>query len=265
MVARKPPSTTAGPLVELDHGEAWTTSRLVAEKFGKKHSDVIRAIKKKRCSPEFARRNFALSEYVDRTGRTVPMYRLSRDGFSLVVMGFTGEAAVAWQERFIAAFNKMERELRRIAENKALPDWKEARQLGKAERRELTDVVQEHALNAQARGDSTTPVERWIMAATKTVSAALFENEFCESISGIRERLTPRQLRRLAMAEEVYAGAIASYLDSGLHHKLVNAEAKRAVLAFASMTGGKEVPGVDVSARMRLGRAAPRRLAAEVC
>lgn len=131
--------------------------------------------------------------------------------------------------------------------------------LSKAERRELTDVVQEHALNAQARGDSTTPVERWIMAATKTVSAALFENEFCESISGIRERLTPRQLRRLAMAEEVYAGAIASYLDSGLHHKLVNAEAKRAVMAFASMTGGKEVPGVDVSARMRLGRAAPRR------
>lgn len=265
MVARKPLSTTAGPLVELDHGEAWTTSRLVAEKFGKKHSDVIRAIKKKRCSPEFARRNFALSEYVDRTGRTVPMYRLSRDGFSLVVMGFTGEAAVAWQERFIAAFNKMERELRRIAENKALPDWQEARQLGKAERRELTDVVQEHALNAQARGDSTTPVERWIMAATKTVSAALFENEFCESISGIRERLTPRQLRRLAMAEEVYAGAIASYLDSGLHHKLVNAEAKRAVVAFASMTGGKEVPGVDVSARMRLGRAAPRRLVVEAC
>lgn len=170
----KPPSTTVGPLVELDHGEAWTTSRLVAEKFGKKHGDVIRAIKKKRCSPEVARRNFALSEYVDPTGRTVPMYRLSRDGFSLVAMGFTGEAAVAWQERFIAAFNKMERELRRIAENKALPDWKEARQLGKAERRELTDVVQEHALNAQARGDSTTPVERWIMAATKTVSAALF-------------------------------------------------------------------------------------------
>lgn len=239
------------PLVELDHGEVWTTSLLIAEKFGKQHKNVIQAIGNLECSMEFAGLNFQLSEYTDSTGRTLPMYRITRDGFSFLAMGFTGRAAAEWKERFIAAFGKMERELRRIAVQQAAPDWQEARQLGKADRRDLTDAVQALCMLAQERGDSTTPLHLWETAATRVVTSALFETNG-ESIKAIRGRLTARQLRRLGLAEEVYARALDSLIGTAAHHKAINEQGKIAVLAFASATGGREVPGVDRAAR-RLG------------
>lgn len=57
--------------------ELWTTSLLVAQAFGKRHADVLRAISNTECSEGFTERNFALSEYVDPTGRTLPMVRIS--------------------------------------------------------------------------------------------------------------------------------------------------------------------------------------------
>ena len=244
-------TTTVGPLVELDHGEVWTTSLLIADKFDKRHADVLRAVEKLECSAGFAERNFALSEYVDATGRKQPMYRITRDGFSFMAFGFTGRAAAAWKEKFIGAFNHLERELRRIASARALPEWQEARQLGKQDRRGLTSAVQALCLRAHERGDSTTPLGLWETAATRVVTAALFETGG-ERIAAIRDRLTARQLRRLAMAEECYARALDSLIDSPAHHRAVNEQGKVAVMAFASATGGREVPGVDPVAR-RMG------------
>lgn len=77
-------------------GQPFTTSRAVAERFGKRHADVLRTIEKL-CAeipdPAFAQRNFAFSEYADTTGRRLPEYRLSHDGFALLAMGFTGRSA----------------------------------------------------------------------------------------------------------------------------------------------------------------------------
>lgn len=241
-------STAAAPLVELDHGEVWTTSLLVADRFGKRHADVLRAVEKLECSPDFSERNFALTsaEVAQPNGgfRAVPMYRITRDGFSFLAMGFTGRAAAAWKEKFIGAFGRMERELRRLAVQKSLPDWQEARQLGKADRRDLTDAVQALCLRAHERGDSSTPLGLWETAATRVVTAALFETGG-ERITAIRARLTARQLRRLALAEECYARAVDSLIDSPAHHRAVNEQGKVAALAFANATGGREVPGVD--------------------
>lgn len=244
-LSQRPQHNTAPALlVTLDHGELWTTSLLVAEKFGKQHKDVLRAIEKKPCSDEFRQRNFAPAEYLDEQSKPRRMYRLSRDGFALVVMGFTGESAVSWQERFIAAFNAMEREIHRIAANRALPEWNEARLLGKVDRRDLTDAVQLLCERAHERGDSTTPVSLWITSATKAVTRALFDTNG-EGAAAIRNRLTARQLRRLAMAEQVYADTVLNCLGSDLHHRAVNEQAKVSLVEFASVTGGREVPGVD--------------------
>ena len=94
------------------NGKPCTTSLLVAECFKKRHSDVIRKIKKLECSADFTRRNFALSEYTDTTGRTLPMYIITKDGFSFLVMGFTGPEAAQFKEEFIAAFNAMQEKIR---------------------------------------------------------------------------------------------------------------------------------------------------------
>lgn len=232
------------PLVFLACDDVFTTSNLIAEKFGKQHKNVLRAIENLECSPAFAELNFELSEYTDSTGRSRPMYRLSRDGFSFLAMGFTGRAAAYWKEQFIGAFNAMECELRQIATTRAVPEWVEARQLGKLDRRDLTDAVRGLCEQAHQRGDSTTPLARWIMSATKVVTSALFETNG-EPISAIRDRLTARQLRRLAVAEEIYARAVEKCLGSDLHHRAIYEQAKCSVLAYACATGGREVPGLD--------------------
>ena len=81
----------------------------VSDKFDKRHSDVIRAIETQIeiCTPKFTERNFALSEYKDKSGKTNKMYLLTRDGFMKIVFGFTGKNASLIQEAYIEKFNIM--------------------------------------------------------------------------------------------------------------------------------------------------------------
>ena len=89
----------------------WVSSRDVAEKFGKPHNDVLKNIRRLDCSAEFTAGNFSLSEYKDPTGRTLPQYLMTRDGFTFLAMGFTGAKAARFKEAYIAEFNRMEEEL----------------------------------------------------------------------------------------------------------------------------------------------------------
>jgi len=93
-----------------DGGKALTTSKLVAEKFGKRHSDVLRCIESviAQTPKDQAERNFALSEYQDTSGKSNPMFVMTKDGFSVLVMGFTGEKAMTLKWNFINEFNKLE-------------------------------------------------------------------------------------------------------------------------------------------------------------
>lgn len=90
-----------------------TTSRVVAEKFGKNHKDVLKRIENQMhlLPAEFNERNFAPVEYLDAKGEARAAYEMTRDGFTIIVMGMTGAAAMEWKVRFIQAFNMMEAEL----------------------------------------------------------------------------------------------------------------------------------------------------------
>ena len=94
-------------IVLIKNQSAITTSILVAEKFERNHRDILRAIKKLDCSSGFTERNFTLSEYEDSTGRKLPMYQMTKDGFIFLVMGFTGSKAAKFKEDYINAFNEM--------------------------------------------------------------------------------------------------------------------------------------------------------------
>lgn len=98
-------------LVKIINGEACTSSRLISDQFGKEHREVLRAIKKLECSEEFSRRNFAPIFYNDSYNRQQPEFAITRDGFSFLVMGFTGKEAAKFKEEFISAFNDMEKSL----------------------------------------------------------------------------------------------------------------------------------------------------------
>ncbi len=101
----------ATPDLEIIEGQITTTSQQISEHFGKRHADVIRAIRKLEAPDDFTERNFALSEFTDSTGRKLPAYRITRDGFTLLAMGFTGKEAMQWKVAYLTAFNKMEQEL----------------------------------------------------------------------------------------------------------------------------------------------------------
>jgi Rha family phage regulatory protein len=122
---------TSEPMLAVRDGRAVTTSRAVAESFGKEHKDVVRAITNAGCSPEFNARNFAQITYTDTRGRTQREIEMTRDGFCFVVMGFTGPEAARWKEAYIQAFNLME--ARMLAAPKAPPPTVPADQLTAAQ------------------------------------------------------------------------------------------------------------------------------------
>lgn len=105
------PGATVTPDLAIVEGQITTTSQQIAGHFGKRHADVIRAIRKLDLPSEFNQRNFALVETIDAKGEKRPAYNITRDGFTLLAMGFTGKEATHWKLAYITAFNKMESEL----------------------------------------------------------------------------------------------------------------------------------------------------------
>lgn len=98
-------------LVEVkDKKTVVTTSLIVAEHFGKQHQHVLRAIENLAVQNWTAKSFFFKSTYENR-GKLYKMYYMNRDGFSLLVMGFTGKKAIEWKIKFINAFNEMEEAL----------------------------------------------------------------------------------------------------------------------------------------------------------
>lgn len=90
-------------MVMASNGQVFTTSKKIAEYFGKTHKNVLRKIKQtiSDCPEEFAGLNFEPTDYIDKNGDIQPMYKLSKDGYMLLVMGFTGKAAMLIKIKFI--------------------------------------------------------------------------------------------------------------------------------------------------------------------
>jgi len=98
-------------LVKIDGGELMTTSKIVSDVFGKAHRDTVRAINNIDCSDEFRAANFAHSSYTSPQNKVIKCFNITRDGFAFLCMGFTGKKAAEWKEKYIVAFNEMEKGL----------------------------------------------------------------------------------------------------------------------------------------------------------
>ena len=99
-------------LVTIDGQQVVTSSRNVAEHFEKRHADVLETIEKLKTENSVLTKMFFETTYkVDGNNKSYKEYLMNRDGFSLLVMGFTGAKALAWKLRYIEAFNAMEAKL----------------------------------------------------------------------------------------------------------------------------------------------------------
>lgn len=115
-------------LFEKD-GQILVSSVDVAENFDKRHKNVIQSIEKLKVDEEYHRLNFQPMVYTAEIGsgaeRDCKGYYMTRDGFTLLVMGFTGYKAMEWKVKYIKAFNAMEAKLKEgAAREAALPEAK---------------------------------------------------------------------------------------------------------------------------------------------
>ncbi len=94
-------------LVYIENNKPVTDSLRVAETFRKNHKDVLRDIRNLGCSTEFNERNFAPISYTDGRNRPQTKYLITHDGFTMLVMGYTGSSAMQFKEMYIAEFNRM--------------------------------------------------------------------------------------------------------------------------------------------------------------
>lgn len=97
-----------------ENGNLVVSSREVARNFEKEHFNVVRDIE--RLAEGEPLKSEGLKYFIPSTfihnGNEYKEYLLTRDGFSLLVMGFTGQKALEWKLKYIEAFNKMEESIK---------------------------------------------------------------------------------------------------------------------------------------------------------
>ena len=119
------------------------TSLDVARTFEKEHRNVLKDIRELNCSEEFRLLNFVQSDYMNEQKHKQPMFYLTKDGFTLLAMGYTGEKAMKFKEAYIKQFNAME---------KALIGKIKEREKGIAVRQALTKALQQSNENERMHG-----------------------------------------------------------------------------------------------------------------
>ena len=190
-------------LVESKNGKIYAQSHVVADVFRKRRDNVLQAIRELegKCSKDFWLLNFKESTYKDR-GKQYPCYNLTRDGFTMVAMGFTGAEAVRFKELYIAKFNEMERFLTSKA-------------LAKLEFPALTDNIQASHENPQSYHYSNEMNMLNKIVLGMTAKQYKIEHGIPESES-LREHLTAEQLSDILELQRIDTGfvlAIPDYQD----------------------------------------------------
>ncbi|MDI3257680.1 MAG: Rha family transcriptional regulator [Kyrpidia sp.] len=187
--------------VVVKHGRPVVSSRDVARVFGKRHDNVLRDIEKLDCSEEFHLLNFEEVKYRDAKGELRPEYLMTRDGFTFLVMGYTGKKAAAFKEAYIRRFNEMEQQLK-------------AREIGKLARRTLTDAIRESGMNDQMRGFAYKTVTDLAYRHVLGMTAAQYRRAHgLPRGANIRDHLDAHQLRRLDKAERLLQALIEAGAD----------------------------------------------------
>ena len=200
-------------LVHLEHDEAVCSSLEVAEKFGKRHDKLISEIERmysdligKGCVQNGGDPLFVKSSYIHpQNKQEYPMYLMNRDGFSLLVMGFTGKKALDWKLKYINAFNQMENYIR----EKQSQSWIETRTVGKLSRKAETDVLKQLVEYAKQQGSEHADMlyMTYSKLANKTVGVA------------DRDTATAKQLTNLSVTENIILKVVEEGISQQLHYK----------------------------------------------
>lgn len=227
-------------LVFKKKDDVYTDSLTVADAFSKEHRNVLRDIEKliegiaksgesqqtggvlknEETHPtggalknEQTQQMFVKTWYKHpQNGQRYTKYLMNRDGFSLLVMGFTGKKALEWKLKYIKAFNQMEEVIR---ENNTA-SWLEARDYGKQIRKAETDMIQQLVEYAKEQGSEHS--NKLYMTYSKLAN----------KMAGVKDRdmASIKQLSDLTMAENIILHIIKMGIIEGKHYKVIYQECK---------------------------------------
>lgn len=201
-----------GLFAEKKNGMAMVSSLTVADVFEKEHKDVLRAIERlkedagktavnsenlaaENCAAKFSTdvdKMFVKGTYKNR-GKNYPCYNMTRDGFCLLIMGFTGAKALEWKLKYIKAFNNMESHIRQFyAYREEYPEY--------------TDAIKEHyeregKTSRFAYSNEADMINRIVLGMT----AREFKkaNEIDEHVNSIRPYLEKKQIHMIHLLQSI--------------------------------------------------------------
>lgn len=178
------------------------TSLDVAETFGKEHYHVledIRTIESGISSPEFSGL-FLKETYTASNGKKNPMFIMNRDGFTLLVMGYTGESAMRYKLAYIKQFNAME---------EALQGKLVERQKGIAVRQALTKALQQSNEDSRMHGHAYSTYTNCIYKVLFGMNANQLREKFgMGKRDNLRDRFAPEELRAVQSMECLVSGLV---------------------------------------------------------
>lgn len=179
---------------------AAVTSLDVAETFGKGHDKVMRDIRELGCSSEFNVANFGEIDYVDSKNRRQKAYAMTRDGFTLLAMGYTGELAMKFKEAYIKQFNAMEKALRgKLIE----------REKGIAVRQALTKAIQQSAENERMHGHAYSTYTNCIYKALFGMDASQLREKYSiGKKDNLRDYFSGEELCSVESMERLVSGLV---------------------------------------------------------
>lgn len=205
-----------------ESNQVLTNSLLVAEKFGKEHNKVIRDIQNLSCSDEFRAANFGVSSYISLQNKELPMYVMTKDGFSFLVMGYTGVKAGMFKEEYIKAFNKMEETIKNGGFN-VPKSFREALLLA-AEQQEVIENQQKQIEEKNAKIEADKPkvlFSEAVSASSKSILVRELAKLITQNGYQIGEKQLYERLRKagyLCSSGESYNQPTQTYMNMGLFH-----------------------------------------------
>lgn len=188
-------------IAKINHEERTVVSSLdIAETFGKEHRRVLQDIREIGCSEEFRLHNFVQSSYENSQGKQQPMFLVTRDGFVLLAMGYTGELAMRFKEAYIKQFNAMESALRgKLIE----------REKGIAVRQALTKALQQSTENERMHGHTYSTYTNVIYKVLFGMNAAQLREKYqIKASDNLRDCFTQEELRAIQSMECLVSGLV---------------------------------------------------------
>lgn len=214
--------------------QAVVSSRVIAEIFEKRHQEVVYAIEGRECTckkvgcekcngrgyqqlglfQEVSRKShlskmFQKSYYLDSMNRNQKEYLLNRDGFSLLVMGFTGKEALQWKLKYIKAFNDMET----FIKERQSSEWLITRKQGKLTRRNETDTIANLIDYAKSQGSRN--ADKFYMTYSKLV------NQLVGIEAGQRDVVPFKTISTIMFLEDMILHTVEEEMQKGIHYKQI--------------------------------------------